>query len=66
LRIDPLLGRDLETNNETKPVAMQQRGKHATTIIQLPLETVLRNLLLGSCNSWTTTRETVCFPCGLC
>jgi hypothetical protein len=27
--IDPLLGKDLETNNETTAVAMQQRGKHA-------------------------------------
>jgi hypothetical protein len=42
-RMDPLLGRDLETNNETKAVAMQQSGKHPSTIIDLLLETVLCN-----------------------
>jgi hypothetical protein len=30
-RIDPLLGKDLKTNNETRAVAMQRRGKHAST-----------------------------------
>jgi hypothetical protein len=28
-RIDPLVGKDLKTNNETTAVAMQRRGKHA-------------------------------------
>jgi hypothetical protein len=28
-----LLGKDLETNNETTAVAMQQRGKHAFTTV---------------------------------
>jgi hypothetical protein len=32
-RIDPLPGKDLETNNETTTVAMQQRCKHASTTI---------------------------------
>jgi hypothetical protein len=43
-----LLGKDLETN-ETRAVAMQQRGKHASTTIELLLETVLCNPLLGRC-----------------
>jgi hypothetical protein len=30
-RIEPLLGKELETNNETTVVAMQQRGKQAST-----------------------------------
>jgi hypothetical protein len=34
-RRDPLLGNDLETNNETRAVAMQQRGKHAFRTIYL-------------------------------
>jgi hypothetical protein len=38
--IDPLICKDLERNNETKAVAMQWRGKHASTIIELMLETV--------------------------
>jgi hypothetical protein len=38
-RIDPLLGKDLETNNETTTVAMQQRGKHVSTKIEVLLET---------------------------
>jgi hypothetical protein len=37
--IEPLLGKDLETN-ETITVAMQRRGKHASTRIKLLLETV--------------------------
>jgi hypothetical protein len=57
-RTDPLLGKDLETNNETTPVATQQRGKHASAIIELLLETLLCKPLLGSCKSWTTTIET--------
>jgi hypothetical protein len=39
-RIDQLLRKDLETNNETTAVAMQQRGKHASTTIELLLEMV--------------------------
>jgi hypothetical protein len=46
-RIDPLLGIELETNNETIAVAMQWRCKHAPTTIVLRLETVLCNPLLG-------------------
>jgi hypothetical protein len=34
-RIDALLGKGNETNNETIAVAMQQLGKHASTTIQL-------------------------------
>jgi hypothetical protein len=30
---DPLLGKDLETNNEMTAVAMPRRGKHASTKI---------------------------------
>jgi hypothetical protein len=41
--------------------AMQQRDKHASTTIELLLETALCNPLLGSCNSWTTTMETTLF-----
>jgi hypothetical protein len=39
-RIDPLLGKELETNNETTDVAVQQRGKHASTTVEFLLETV--------------------------
>jgi hypothetical protein len=39
-RKDQLLGRDLETHNETTAVAMQTGGKHASTTIELLLETV--------------------------
>jgi hypothetical protein len=60
-RIEPLLGKDIEANNETTAPATQRRGKHASTMIKLLLETVLRNPLLGSCNSWTTTMETGLF-----
>jgi hypothetical protein len=38
--IDQLLAKDFETNKETTAVAMQQRGKHASTTTELPLETV--------------------------
>jgi hypothetical protein len=34
-RIDPLLGKDLETNKETTAVVMQRRGKRASTRIEL-------------------------------
>jgi hypothetical protein len=61
LCIDSLLGKDLESNNEITAVAMQQHGKHASTSIDLLLETVLCNPLLGSCNTWTTTIETGVF-----
>jgi hypothetical protein len=49
-RIDPMLDKDLETNNETTTAAMQQRGKHASTTIQLLLETVFynRSVQIGS------------------
>jgi hypothetical protein len=60
-RIDPLLGKDLETNEETTPVAVQQRSKHASTTIELLFETALCNPLLGSCNIWTTIMETGMF-----
>jgi hypothetical protein len=62
---DPLLGKDLETNNETTAVTIQRRGKHASVIIELLLKTVLCNPLLGRCNS-RTTMETGCFLCGTC
>jgi hypothetical protein len=54
-----LLSKDLETNNETS-------GKHAPTTVELLLEMVLCNPLLGSCNSSTTTMETGFFLCGPC
>jgi hypothetical protein len=57
-RTDSLLGKHLETNNETTAVAMQQRDKHASATIELLLETVLGNPLLGTCNGWTATMET--------
>jgi hypothetical protein len=38
-RIEPLPRIDLETNNETTAVAMQQRGKHVSIKIELLLET---------------------------
>jgi hypothetical protein len=56
--IDPLLGKDLKTNHETTAIAMQVCSKHPSTTVELPLEW---NLLLGSCNSWTTTMETGVF-----
>jgi hypothetical protein len=39
-RIHPLLGKDLETNNETTAIGIKRRGKHPTTTIELLLETV--------------------------
>jgi hypothetical protein len=39
-RIAPLLGKHLETNNETTAVATQRSGKHASTSTELLLETV--------------------------
>jgi hypothetical protein len=42
-RIDTLLGKDFETNNETTVVATQRHGKHASTTIDLLLETVVSN-----------------------
>jgi hypothetical protein len=38
--IDLLLGKNLETNSKTTAVAMQEHGKHASTTIELLLETV--------------------------
>jgi 3-oxoacyl-[acyl-carrier-protein] synthase III len=40
-RIDPLLCKDLEASNESFAVAMQKRGKLASTAIELPLEAFL-------------------------
>jgi hypothetical protein len=37
-RIFPLIGKDLETNNETLTVAMQRHDKHASTTIKALLE----------------------------
>jgi hypothetical protein len=62
-RIDCLLGKDLETNNETIAVATQRGGKHPSTAIELLLQTLLCTPLQGSCNSWTTTMETGYFLC---
>jgi hypothetical protein len=59
-RIDPLLGKDLETNNGTAN-AMQQRGKHASTTIELLLETVFCNPLLGNCSNGNAGG--LCGPC---
>jgi membrane-anchored protein YejM (alkaline phosphatase superfamily) len=39
-RIDPLLGKRLEKNNETTAVAIQWCSKHASIAIELLLETV--------------------------
>jgi hypothetical protein len=38
--IDPLLGKDIETNDETISVAMQRSGKYASTTTDLLFETV--------------------------
>jgi hypothetical protein len=38
--VDPLLGKDLETSNETTAIAMQQHSKHASIALELLLETV--------------------------
>jgi hypothetical protein len=54
-RIDPLLGKVLETHNETTAYLMQRASKHATITIESLLETVFCNPLLGSCRSWTIT-----------
>jgi hypothetical protein len=61
-----MLDEDLETNKERTAAAMQRRGKHVSTAIELLLETVLCNPLLSSCNSWTTIMETGCVLCGSC
>jgi hypothetical protein len=37
---DPLVGKDLKTDNETTAIAMQWRSKHASTIIEFLLGTV--------------------------
>jgi hypothetical protein len=55
-RIDPLLGKDLETSNKTTAIAMQQHGKHACMTIEVLLEMIC-NRLLGTCDSWTATLE---------
>jgi hypothetical protein len=43
-RIDPLLGKELETSNETTAIIMQRRGKHASTKIVLQLESVMQSV----------------------
>jgi hypothetical protein len=48
-------------NKRDNSVVMQQFGKHASTTVELLLETVLCNSLLSSCNMWTTTMETGVF-----
>jgi hypothetical protein len=40
-----LPGKDFETNNEKTAVAMQQRGKHASTPIEFLFETVFTQLV---------------------
>jgi hypothetical protein len=55
-RIEPLIGKGLEADEATA-VAMQQHGKHASTIIELLLEMVLCNPFISNCNSWTKTIE---------
>jgi hypothetical protein len=54
--IDLLLGKGLEIDDETTAVAMQQRGKHGCTTVELLLGTVL-----CSCKSRTTRMETGLF-----
>jgi hypothetical protein len=49
LCIYPLLGKILETSNETASVVMQWSGKHASTTIELLLETVF--------SMWTMPRS---------
>jgi hypothetical protein len=43
-RIDSLLGKHLETENETTAIAMQQRGVHASAKIELLVETMFSML----------------------
>jgi hypothetical protein len=59
-RRGPLLDKYIEANEKTV-VAMQRRGRHASTMMELLLETVLCNPMLGSCNSKPTTMETEVF-----
>jgi hypothetical protein len=58
--IDPLLGKDFETDIETTAVTIQQHDKHGSETIELLLEPVLCNTLLGRCNSWTTIMFSAC------
>jgi hypothetical protein len=60
-RTVPLLGKNLNTKNETTGFAMQQCGKHASTTTELRVKTTLCKPLLGSFNSWATTMETGMF-----
>jgi hypothetical protein len=59
-RIDPLLGKYLETNKETTTVAMKRRCKHTSTAIELPMETmfstwfVQRNYIEDNCGDPVT------------
>jgi hypothetical protein len=62
-RIDPLPGKDLDTNNDTTAFAMQRHGKHASTTIELLLETVFstRSLQRGYLEEIGATSS---LPCG--
>jgi hypothetical protein len=67
-RIEPLLGKDLETNNDTTAVAMQRRGKHASTPIELLLETAFstRSVQRGyKKDNWGDTHVMATSPTGL-
>jgi hypothetical protein len=57
-RIEPLPDKDLEINNETRAVAMQRRGKHASTT-ELLLETVFstRSVQMGYKEDKTQSTE---------
>jgi hypothetical protein len=39
-RVDPLLGKDLEINDEKTAIDMQRRDKHTSTTIELLTETM--------------------------
>jgi hypothetical protein len=62
-----LLGKNLKTKNETiTTVAVQRRGKHGPVTMEILVETVLCNPLLGNCNSSATTMGKKVFLCGPC
>jgi hypothetical protein len=42
-RIDPLVGKDLETDNDTTAASMQRRGKYASVTMEFLLEKVFSN-----------------------
>jgi hypothetical protein len=61
-RITPIFRVDKSENEEPAWAGgCSVRGKHASTLIELLMETVLWNPLLGSCNSRTTTMKTGVF-----